>query len=106
MVGVPTRCWLPWRWRAARSPVRGWRSWSGTAGRPRRGKVKTDPAQGWNLVSRQLKLDGDVVDSPVEINGEKLATGSDHVLLGKGVFRRGNDTVTVTEKLKFEACPN
>ena len=40
----------------------------------------------------------------MKIDGEKLAAGSKHVLLGKGVFRRGNGTVTVTEKLKFTAC--
>ena len=67
-------------------------------------KVKAKAAPGWNVVSRQLKLDGDDVGVDVKIDGEKLAAGSKHVLLGKGVFRRGNSTVTVTEKLKFRAC--
>ncbi len=61
-------------------------------------------AKGWNLVSRSLKLDGDDVANPVKIDGEKLAAGSKHVLLGKGVFRKGGQTVTVTEKFKFTAC--
>ena len=69
-----------------------------------RGKVKTNPAKGWNLASRQLKLDGDNVNSPVKIDGAKLAAGSKHVLLGKGVFKKGNQTVTVTKKFRFTAC--
>jgi hypothetical protein len=69
-----------------------------------KGKLKTNPAKGWDLVSRQLKLDGDNVDSPVKIDGEKLAAGSKHVLLGKGVFKKGNQTVTVTKKFRFKAC--
>ena len=69
-----------------------------------KGRLKTDPAQGWNVVSKSLKLDGDDVDNPVKIDGEKLAAGSEHVLLGKGVFKKGNDTVTVTKKFKFKAC--
>jgi hypothetical protein len=69
-----------------------------------RAKVKTNPANGWNLVSRQLKLDGDDVGTSVKIDGQKLAEGSKHVLLGKGVFKKGGQTVTVTKKLKFTAC--
>ena len=69
-----------------------------------KGRVKTDTAPGWNLVSRSLKLDGDDGANPVKIDGEKLAAGSKHVLLGKGVFRRGGQTVTVTKKFKFTAC--
>jgi hypothetical protein len=69
-----------------------------------KGRVKTDTAQGWNLASRSLKLDGDNVDNPVKIDGEKLAAGSKHVLLGKAVFKKGGQTVTVTKKFKFTAC--
>ena len=69
-----------------------------------KGRVKTDTAKGWNLVSRSLKLDGDNVANPVKIDGEKLAAGSKHVLLGKGVFKKGGQTATVTKKFKFTAC--
>jgi hypothetical protein len=69
-----------------------------------RGKLKTDPAKGWDVVSKQLSLDGDDVNSPVKINGERLAAGSKHVLKGKAVFRRGGQSVTVTEQLSFKAC--
>ena len=56
------------------------------------------------MVSTQLKLDGDNVDSPVKIDGEKLAAGSKHVLPARRVFRKGNQTVTVTKKFRFKAC--
>lgn len=69
-----------------------------------RGKLKANPANGWSVVSKQLKLDGDDVDSPVKINGEKLDPRSKHVLKGKAVFRNGGQQVTVTEQLTFKAC--
>jgi hypothetical protein len=69
-----------------------------------KGKLKTNPAQGWDLVSRQLKLDGDNVNSPVKINGEKLAAGSQHKLVGKAVFRKGGQQVSVTKSFGFKAC--
>ena len=69
-----------------------------------KGKLKVNPASGWTVVSKQLKLDGDTVGSPVKIDGEKLKAGSKHVLKGKAVFRRGGQSVTVTESLSFEAC--
>ena len=68
------------------------------------GQAEVNPAQGWTVASKQLKLDGDTVGSPVKIDGEKLKAGSKHVLKGKAVFRRGGDNVTVTESLSFEAC--
>ncbi len=54
-----------------------------------KGKLKVDPAQGWIVVSKQLKLDGDNVGSPVKIDGEKLAAGSKHVLKGKACLPEG-----------------
>jgi hypothetical protein len=67
-------------------------------------KVKANPAKGWNVVSRQLKFDGDDVGTSVKIDGAKLAEDSAHVLVGKAVFKKGGKTVTATKKLRFKAC--
>ncbi len=69
-----------------------------------RATLKTDPANGWSLVEKRLMLDGDVVTSPVKIDGEKLAAGSKHTLKGKALFRRGTKTVTVSKAFNFKAC--
>lgn len=66
--------------------------------------VKAKPARGWKVVSRSLKLDGKAQGVDVKINGEQLATGSKHVLLGKGVFRKGGQKVTVKKKVTFKVC--
>ncbi len=69
-----------------------------------KGRLKTNPAKGWSVVSKQLKLDGDNVANPVKIDGEKLASGSTHQLVGKAVFRKGGQQVTVTKKFSFKVC--
>jgi hypothetical protein len=66
--------------------------------------VKANAAPGWSVVSRQLKLDGDNVGRSVDIDGEKLASGSTHVLVGKAVFKKGGQRATATKRFEFKVC--
>ena len=69
-----------------------------------RAKVSVKAGRGWNVGSKSLMFEGENEGTSVKLDGEKLKSGKKYTLLGKGVFRRGGQTATVTQKLKFKVC--
>ena len=67
-------------------------------------KVTAKAANGWNVASKKLTLDGDGNDATIKLDGEKLKSGEKYTLLGKVTFKKGGQTATVTQKLKFKVC--
>ncbi len=67
-------------------------------------KVTAKAANGWNVASKKLTLDGDGNDATIKLDGEKLKSGEKYTLLGKAVFKKGGQTATVVQKLKFKVC--
>lgn len=66
--------------------------------------VSANPAAGWSVVSKVLKLDGSVHGS--SLNGASLEAGSSHTVTGTVKFKKGGQTKTVTAQLGFLSCPS
>jgi hypothetical protein len=67
-------------------------------------KVSGKAKNGWSVANKELTLDGKGNDATVKLDGEKLDSGEKYTLLGKVVFKKGGQTATVTQKLKFKVC--
>ena len=67
--------------------------------------VKGNPASGWHVVSKSLKLGRTTLHSAT-LNGAALRAGGTFHLTGKVVFSNGSSRATVSSELTFRSCPN
>ena len=65
--------------------------------------VAANPASGWSVLSKTLKLDGELHGT--SLHGAELEPGSNHTVTGTVKFRNGGQTRTVTAQLSFTSCP-